>query len=101
MMTMLIFCTKSAAAGNLIYMNVGMSTSNLNALPSGQGSFTVNTNATSSQPAVTGFLTGQTTMPMVITNTATVYYMMFNPGFTGCVYTRIYMNSFYQYTRIA
>ena len=100
MMTMQIFCNKSAAAGNLLYLSAGMSTTDINA-PSGQGSFGLVLVSTSSQPAVTGFLTALTTMPMVITNTATVYYMMFNAGFTGCVYTRIYLNSFYQYTRIA
>jgi hypothetical protein len=101
MMTMQIFCNKSAAAGNLLYLSAGMSTTDINAQPSGQGSFGLVLVSTSSQPAVTGFLTALTTMPMVITNTATVYYMMFNAGFTGCVYTRIYANSFYQYTRIA
>ena len=101
MMTMQIFCNKSAAAGNLLYLSAGMSTTDINAQPSGQGSFGLVLVSTSSQPAVTGFLTALTTMPMVITNTATVYYMMFNAGFTGCVYTRIYANSWYQYTRIA
>lgn len=101
MMSVMIYCTKSAAAGNLLYLSAGMSTTDINAAPSGQGSFSVNIIGTSSQPAVVGFLLGQTTMPMVITNTATVYYMMFTASFTGSVYTRSYTNSFYQYTRIA
>ena len=101
MMSIMIYCTKNATAGNLLYLSAGMSTTDANASPSGQGSFSVNIIGTSSQPNVTGFLLGQTTMPMVITNTTTLYYMMFTSGFTGCTYTRNYTNSFYQYTRIA
>ena len=101
LMTMLIYCTKSAAAGNLLYLNVGMSILKTNTAPSGQASFSVNTNPTSSQPAVTGYLTGQCTMPMVITSTSQVYYMMFTAGFTTVVYTKSFANSWYKYVRIA
>ena len=101
MMTIAIYCAKNATAGNFFYLTIGMSTTNTNASPSGQGSFVVNVVGTSSQPAVSGYLLGQTTMPMVITNTATLYYMMFTAGFTTTGYTRNYANSFYQYTRIA
>lgn len=101
LMTLNIYCTKSAAAGNLLFLSAGMSTVSTNTTPSGQGSFSVNICSTASQPAVAGFLFGTCTMPMVITNTATVYYMMFQAGFTGVVYTKSFANSWYKYVRIA
>jgi hypothetical protein len=101
MMTLNIYCTKNATAGNLLYLSAGMSTVSTNTAPSGQGSFSVNVGSTASQPAVAGFLLATCTMPMVITNTATVYYMMFQAGFTGSSYTKSFANSWYQYTRIA
>jgi hypothetical protein len=101
LMTLNIYCTKSTAAGNLLYLSAGMSTVKTNTVPSGQGSFSVNIGSTASQPAVAGFLIGTCTMPMVITNTATVYYMMFQAGFTGVVYTKSFASSWYKYVRIA
>jgi len=100
LMSVSIYCTKSAAAGNLLGLVVGIGTSDTG-VPTGQGTFAVNTLSTCSQPNVVGILIGQTTMPMVITNTATVYYLMFNATFTGVVYTRQITFSWYKYVRIA
>ena len=95
------FHNKNATAGNLIYQYIGLGTS-ATVVPAGAGTFSNVVNSTASQPAVNGFLIGETTKITVITQPiATVYYVVFMASFTGSVYTKNPTSSFYQLTRIA
>jgi hypothetical protein len=91
---------KSAAAGNLVFQNIGLGLS-ATVLPTGQGTFTATSNSTASQPAVVGYLVGVTTNIITITSTAFIYYVVYQANFTGSVFTKAPLQSYYVLTRIA
>ena len=100
MVTISSYHDKSAAGGNLIFQNIGLGLS-ATVAPTGQGTFLGTSNSTATQPAVGGYLVGALTNVSVITSIASIYYLVFQVNFTGSVYTKSPVASYYTLTRLA